>query len=218
MNDRLLNAKKEDGALSWIMFLCVLLIVFFVITLVNSNLFMRVQVLGPSMNDTLYGGVPQGGTYVGGDILLALKNKKPDRGDIVVIDGEKQLADGGYALIIKRVIGVGGDTIKITADGDVYRNGEKLDEPYAIGKTAGSETTGVWSAEENAYLYRVPEGQYFYLGDNRENSTDSRSPYAYCTADQIVGVVPAWSVSVKGIVTFFTEAFLPIGNFFRSIF
>lgn len=219
LNDRLLNnAKKDDGILSWITFLSFLLIVVFVITLVNSNLFLRVQVCGPSMNNTLYGGVMQNGTYIGGDILLAVKNRKPDRGDIVVIDGKKRLENGSYALIIKRVIGIGGDTIKITKDGEVYRNGEKLNETYIVGKTVGSAITGVWSEEEQSYLYRVPEQQYFYLGDNRENSTDSRSPYAYCSEEQIVGVVPEWSVSVKGVVTFFTEAFLPIGNFFRSIF
>lgn len=117
------------------------------------------------------------------------------------------------------MIGVGGDQIKITESGEVYRNGVLLDESsYAIGKTEGSTVTGEWSETERAYLYSVPEGQYFYLGDNRENSMDSRSAYGYCSGNQIVGVVPGWSVSVKGIVTFFTEAFLPVANFVQGLF
>lgn len=214
MKERLLNAKKENE-MSWLLFCCALVIVVLIIAIVNNKILMRVQVFGPSMNNTLYGGeMSADGDYVGGDILLAVRNFRPERGEIVVISGKKP-----GALIIKRVIGVGGDQIKITESGEVYRNGVLLDESsYAIGKTEGSTVTGEWSETERAYLYSVPEGQYFYLGDNRENSMDSRSAYGYCSGNQIVGVVPGWSVSVKGIVTFFTEAFLPVANFVQGLF
>lgn len=84
-------------------------------------------------------------------------------GDIAIFVSE----DG--PLYIKRVIGVGGDHIEIE-DHAVYRNGEKLDEPYINGVM---ETEGTLT-------YNVPEGCYFLLGDNRNESKDSRywkNPY-----------------------------------------
>lgn len=67
---------------------------------------------------------------------------------------------------IKRVIGVEGDHIKIE-EGEVYLNGEKLDEPYL---REGITTEGV-----NFTDITVPEGYVFVMGDNRPHSTDSRS-------------------------------------------
>lgn len=103
MKERLLNAKKENE-MSWLLFCCALVIVVLIIAIVNNKILMRVQVFGPSMNNTLYGGeMSADGDYVGGDILLAVRNIRPERGEIVVISGKKP-----GALIIKRVIGVGG--------------------------------------------------------------------------------------------------------------
>lgn len=79
-------------------------------------------------------------------------------GDIVVfwppIDGNKD-------RFVKRLIGLPGDTIQIK-DGALYRNGEKVDEPYVH--------------EKMTYTYgpvTVPPDHYFFLGDNRNNSMDS---------------------------------------------
>ena len=70
--------------------------------------------------------------------------------------------------LVKRVIGMAGDTIDIDFEnGVVYRNGNALDEPYTAEPTYLQETV--------TFPVTVPEGCIFVMGDNRNNSTDSRS-------------------------------------------
>ncbi len=86
----------------------------------------------------------------------------PQPGDIVVMS-HGEVFD---APLVKRVIAVEGQTVDITNDGDVYVDGEKLDEPYINGaKTYKGEQT---------YPLEVPEGYVFVLGDHRSVSLDSR--------------------------------------------
>ena len=82
----------------------------------------------------------------------------PQRGDIVVF----KFPDNEEILYVKRVIGLPGETVEIK-DGQVYVDGRNIDEPYIRVTTEG-----------NFGPYNVPEGNYFMMGDNRNNSLDSR--------------------------------------------
>ena len=104
----------------------------------------------------------------------------PEKGDVIVFRSHsKNLLDnkGKNKLLIKRVIGVPGDTINIS-DGEVYINGELDDQSY----TNDGETTGTVKD------LKVPEGKLFCMGDNRFVSVDSRSKdVKFVDQDTIVG-------------------------------
>jgi signal peptidase I len=98
-------------------------------------------------------------------------------GDIVVFHSELEDEDGVKKNLIKRVIGLPGDEIAIH-DGSVYRNGKALKEPY----TKDGYTDGFM--EETT----VPKDELFLMGDNRQKSTDSRSPeVGFVSQDRLVG-------------------------------
>ncbi len=136
-------------------FMCVIIILTF---FVRMN-----DVSGISMQPTLYDGER---------LLVWQFGYTPQYGDIVIIQAENlpngetgEMGEG----IVKRVIGVGGDVIDIDREtGVVYRNGEALQEDY-IAETIRESRRG------NAdYPLTVEENTVFVLGDNRNNSTDSR--------------------------------------------
>lgn len=101
---------------------------------------------------------------------LAYVGKEPQRGDIITF-----YRDDIYYT--KRVIGISGDEIRF-ADGNIYLNGEKLDESDYL-----DENVKTYSWKK----FIVPEGYVFVLGDNREKSTDSRAwDNPYVSTDEIV--------------------------------
>jgi signal peptidase I len=93
------------------------------------------------------------------------------RGDIVVF----KYPDEPERDFIKRVIGLPGDTLELR-NKKVYVNGQALDEPYVHfleGTSPLSEVTSI-DVRERYGPVKVPDGQYFVMGDNRDNSQDSR--------------------------------------------
>lgn len=138
-----------------------LLLTFFIFWLVNS-LVGRYRIDGSSMNPTL------------ADSQYLLINNvtyyldKPERGDIIVF-----LHPRSDLNLIKRVIGLPGDHVEVR-DGVVIVNQVPLNEPYIA---APPNYTGSWD---------VPDGQYFVLGDNRNNSSDSHS-WGFLPTSNILG-------------------------------
>ena len=98
----------------------------------------------------------------------------PHRGDVIVFRAPTS-PDRDF---IKRIIGVPGDVVEIEGTtGKVMVNGESLDEPYITGKTTCQSACGPW---------QVPERAYFVMGDNRQNSSDSRQGW-FVPEENIIG-------------------------------
>ncbi|OUP81588.1 signal peptidase I [Lachnoclostridium sp. An169] len=98
---------------------------------------------------------------------LTYRFSEPQRGDIAVFIFPDDKAKGITTYYVKRIIGLPGETIDII-DGKVYVNGSDIpiDEPYL---KEPMEMNG-----NNHLRYEIPEGHYFMMGDNRNNSNDSR--------------------------------------------
>jgi signal peptidase I len=104
------------------------------------------------------------------------------RGDIVVFTPPREWLQSQGQPYIKRVIGVGGDTIEIQ-DGDVLVNGIKLLEPYLYRENGEPQETGD-PLETKKWV--VPDGELFLMGDHRSNSADSRE-FGPVEISQIIG-------------------------------
>jgi signal peptidase I len=93
------------------------------------------------------------------------------RGDVIVF----KYPDEPDRDFIKRVIGLPGETLELRAK-KVYIDGQPLDEPYVhfLEPASDAQETTLFDVRERYGPVRVPEGQYFVMGDNRDNSQDSR--------------------------------------------
>ncbi|MBR7619761.1 signal peptidase I [Phenylobacterium sp. 20VBR1] len=135
--------------------------------------------------------------------------KPPDRGDIIVF----KLPRDGHIDYIKRLVGLPGDRIQVKG-GVLWINGkaiprkplppvmvdsgygftrnvERYEETFPNGKTFITYDFGPDGDVDNTDVYVVPEGNYFFMGDNRDNSLDSRVPseigVGYVPAENLVG-------------------------------
>lgn len=108
---------------------------------------------------------------------MALKERFIGRGCIILLrEGTYQNQKG---TVIKRVIGLPGDTVRVSSQG-VYVNNQLLEEPYAL---VNYKNDGLFGRE-----WAIPSNQYFILGDNRDHSQDSRE-YGPVNVDRIEGYV-----------------------------
>lgn len=144
------------------------LIIIVVVVLIRTFLYTTIRVNGESMENTLKDN----------DIMIldkiGLKVEKIKRFDIVVVQT-------GNTRIIKRVIGLPGETVKYVTD-RLYINDKEIKDDYGNGYTHDFE-----------YEKKIGNNQYYVMGDNRENSTDSR----------IVGPVSKNKILGKAVFTVF---------------
>ena len=135
-----------------------ILIVVAALAVLAATLWMPVlRIYGSSMSPTLQDG----------QIVVSIKSSRFEPGDIAAFYH-------GNKLLIKRYIAGPGQWVDIDENGNVFVDGSLLDEPYLMEKAYG---------QTNIELpYQVPDERYFLMGDNRNNSNDSRSSH--------VGAVP----------------------------
>ena len=109
------------------------------------------------------------------EIVVLFKTSHLKRGQLCCFSYQNK-------LLIKRVIGIPGDSITIDREGYVYVNGVQLDEPYILDRALGEC--------DITFPVNVKDNHYFILGDHRSTSIDSRSSVVgLVSGDQIVGKI-----------------------------
>lgn len=149
------------------------------IAVLAATLFLPVlQIYGSSMTPLLEEG----------DIVVSVKSSDVKPGDIVSFYYNNK-------ILIKRIICTAGDWIDIDEEGNVYVDGEFLEETYLTEKAFG---------ECDIELpYQVPDGKFFVMGDHRRTSVDSRSMAVGCVSEeQIIGKIlfRVWPLNRLGTV------------------
>ncbi|HEM3213064.1 signal peptidase I [Streptococcus suis] len=126
------------------------------------------------------------GTLNSGDIVVSVKSNDFESSDVVAFYYNNN-------ILVKRVIAEAGDWVDMDEEGNVYVNKKKLDEPYLTEKAYGQT--------DITFPYQVPENRIFVMGDNRQESIDSRNNAIGTVADeQIVGklVFKIWPLPELG--------------------
>ena len=166
--DERYDPKKPRKIDSVFEFVELFIFTFLAVMVISSFFFRHSEVVGSSMEKTLNDG---------DHLIISDFFYTPERGDIIVCS---DYTTGLKRPIVKRVIGIAGDTVKIDNDGNVFLNGELLYEHYVYINTSFSAyTAGEWL---------VPEGEVFVMGDHRNVSEDSRS-FGTVDVDAILGKV-----------------------------
>jgi len=174
--------KRENYKLKYVKVLMstvyTLIIVASFAALIATLVMPVLQISGSSMSPTLHEG----------EIVISVKTKKFDTGDIIAFYH-------GNKILVKRVVAESGDWVNITDNGNVYVDEKLLNEPYINKKSFGNT--------DIEFPYQVPEGTYFVLGDDRETSIDSRNTIiGTITKENIIGKVifKVWPINHVGVV------------------
>jgi signal peptidase I len=183
------GSKRSNGrkpawrvALEWVALIAVALAIAFVI---KSFLFQAFYIPSESMKPTL---------NVGDRVLvnkLSYDFHDLNRGDIVVFEAPPLAQSGGIEDLVKRVIGLPGETVAADPDGTILVNGRRLNEPYLPNGVVSRFTDvppGCGAPANGQPGCVVPKGKAFMMGDNREASKDSRV-FGPIDQDTIVGRV-----------------------------
>lgn len=162
-----MSSTVKTEVISWIK---TILLAMVLAGAVNSFLIVNAEVPTGSMENTI----------MAGDRILALRTSywfdEPQEGDVAVFRYPDDLS--GKTLYVKRIIGAEGDVVQVEG-GRVYVNGEVLEEEYIAETTIGDFGP-----------YIVPEDSYFMMGDNRNQSLDSRYwENKFVHEDEILGKV-----------------------------
>ena len=140
-----------------------LIVVAAIAVLIATLVLPVLQIQGSSMEPTLNDE----------EIVVLVKTSKLKRGQLCCFSYQNK-------LLIKRIIGVPGDTITINQEGYVYVNGQLIDEPYVLERSLGEC--------DITFPFQVTENHYFILGDHRSTSIDSRSSVVgLVSSEQVVG-------------------------------
>src|ERR1051326_4781671 len=166
------DAGRRKFAIEVLQTLVLMCVLYFGVRVVFQNF----RVDGPSMQPTLTTGellwVNKAAYYRWkGQFILG----GPQRGDIAVLHSPDPTDD---VDLIKRVIGLPGDRVRVD-HGTVFINDQQLDEPYI-------RFQGSYTYPETDQNLVVPQGEYFVLGDNRDNSRDSHFGW-FVPADNLIG-------------------------------
>lgn len=160
------SIKRE--IIDWIKTIVVSLVLAFLIVQVIKPTIVSGESMYPTLNDRDYL-ILNRMAYKFGDI---------DRGDIIVFKSDLRQDNGKQKDLIKRVIAIPGDHL-IIKDSKVYINGEVQNEPYIHNEYTSGDIDVV-----------IPQNEVFVMGDNRENSRDSRSSdVGLVNEDDIIGEV-----------------------------
>jgi len=200
---------ERNAALEWAKSIAIAVVLFLVL---RTFLVQTFVITSGSMEETLLVGdmllVNRAaiGSRIPGTQVRIPGYSEPERGDVVVFDPHHE----PDLKLIKRLLGMPGDTLEMR-NRVLYRNGEVVDEPYVV-HSAVPDEPHPWMSWQRDYLVDgvdpssyaptrdnwgplvVPEGYYFMLGDNREQSFDSR----------YWGLLEEWRLEGRAVFTYYS--------------